>query len=111
MCVTRLLVFAILLAVMSHSFGSPVAQEYRRDTGAVLMRADKPEPGFRMEEFVLCFCDMSRGTEGYSSIPSHLSCLASSVHEFMDECMALNKCQIPEEVLLACLSTECVFNS
>ncbi|GAA6072485.1 uncharacterized, partial [Tachysurus ichikawai] len=27
-------------------FGSPVAHEYRRDTGVVLMRADNPDPVF-----------------------------------------------------------------
>ncbi|KAG7325395.1 hypothetical protein KOW79_011711 [Hemibagrus wyckioides] len=46
MGVTRLPVFAVLLAVISHSFGSPVAHEYPRDTGVVLMQADNPDPVF-----------------------------------------------------------------
>ncbi|KAK2866116.1 hypothetical protein Q7C36_002172 [Tachysurus vachellii] len=102
MCVTSLPLFAILLAVISHSFGSPVAHEYRRDTGVVLMRADNPDPGYAVGwrllgrfiwrrnaklkpdggkssgwENVLCrLSDLERGMGAYSisSMLPHLIC-------------------------------------
>ncbi|KAF4084607.1 hypothetical protein AMELA_G00108160 [Ameiurus melas] len=67
MCVSSLSVFAIFFAVISHSFGSPVAHEHGREAGFLLARSVEPEP----DSHECWRCDLGcwekeRSAEGYS---------------------------------------------